>query len=636
MSSLSGRPSWAHSHRFDSPVFPSFIFYSRVFRSPAFRSLVALVAVLALTGPVSAGTESAPPLTENAYCGKGDVPKFGVNDGPAQLPTSCYYTALDGTPSPGKEIRIAANSDLRAAVDSAKCGDTLLLAAGASFEIKDLPGKKCDDQHYITIRTDTPNAKLPPEGTRVSPAWAGVASLPGRPVFAQPAGGPAKLMATLVVKAPSGAEIGDHYRFIGIEWVSQPDAHIARLVSTEGSDHLIFDRNWLHASDGAEMNKGIGMIHGARFIAVINSYLSGFICIARTGSCTDSSALGGGNGDLPISTLKIYNNFVEASGENILFGGAKSTVNPTDIEIRRNHLFKPLLWKEGEPGYAPLGAGNPPIVKNHFELKSGIRVLFEANLMENCWGGFTQTGFSIMLTPKNQSGNLCPKCAVTDVTLRYNRIRNVGGVIGIANAYSANEGAAADGGRYSIHDLLVDGVHDLDWRGHGEFAVVSSNAELLHDVAIDHVTAFVSGPLFYVGNKTGQKIPNFSVTNSLLMPGGRQPEFSSVGGGPANCAHGAQRLGAEGVLAACFVNYRFEKNIIIGEKGGWPKGTIVVSSPQAAGVRDYQNGVSKDARLCHANAPGCSKTSPGASAGTDGKDIGADVDAIDAALAGVE
>jgi len=269
-------------------------------------------------------------------------------------------------------------------------------------------------------------------------------------------------------------------------------------------------------------------------------------------------------------------------------------------------------------------------------LKSGIRVLFEANLMENCWGGFTQTGFSIMLTPKNQSGNLCPKCAVTDVTLRYNRIRNVGGVIGVANAYSANEGAAADGGRYSIHDLLVDGVHDRDWRGHGEFAVVSSNAELLHDVAIDHVTAFVTGPLFYVGNKTGQKIPNFSVTNSLLMPGGRQPEFSSVGGGPANCAHGAQRLGAEGVLAACFVDYRFEKNIIIGEKGGWPKGTIVVSSPQAAGVRDYQNGVSKDARLCHANAPGCTKASPGASAGTDGKDIGADVDAIDAALAGVE
>jgi hypothetical protein len=63
---------------------------------------------------------------------------------------------------------------------------------------------------------------------------------------------------------------------------------------------------------------------------------------------------------------------------------------------------------------------------------------------------------------------------------------------------------------------------------------------------------------------------------------------------------------------------------------------MVESSPKNAGVRDLQDGVAKDARLCHANAPGCSKASPGASAGTDGKDIGADIDAIDAALAGVE
>jgi hypothetical protein len=109
---------------------------------------------------------------------------------------------------------------------------------------------------------------------------------------------------------PSGATIGDHYRFIGLEWTAPPDAHIARLVTTEGADHVIFDRNWLHPAEGAEMNKGIGMIHGTRFIAVINSYFSGFFCVARTGTCTDSSAVGGGNGDVPISTLKIYNNFL--------------------------------------------------------------------------------------------------------------------------------------------------------------------------------------------------------------------------------------------------------------------------------------------------------------------------------------
>ncbi len=588
--------------------------------------------MFALIVPASA-MASSPPIEENAYCGKGNVPNFGENDGPAQLPKSCYYTALDGTPSPGKQIHVERDADLSAAVDSAKCGDTLLLPAGASFVIKSLPAKQCDDQHYITIRTDTTDSKLPPEGTRISPAWAGVASLPGRPAYAQPPGGAAKLMATILVKTPAGTTLCDHCRFIGIEWVPE-NPHVLRMISTEGSDHIIFDRNWLHAAEGSELAKGIGMIHGTRFIALINSYLSGFNCVARTGACTDASAVGGGTGDDPIGTLKIYNNYLEASGENILFGGAEAEINPTDIEIRRNHLFKPMIWKEGQPGYTPAPDGSPFIVKNHFELKSGVRVLFEANLLENNWGGFTQIGFSILLTPKSQQ-NHCPKCAVTDVTIRYNRIRNVGGVMEVSNAVSKLGGETADGGRYSIHDLIIDSVHNDDWKAKGAFAFVGSNAELLHDVSFDHVTAFVTGILFGVGDRK-DPIRNFSVTNSLLMAGGPRPEFASTGGGKENCAGQAQRAGAQAVLSACFVNYRFEKNLIIGGKGGWPKGTIVVSSAKAAGVRDFKNGVAKDPRLCHANTPGCNGASPGASAATDGKDIGADVDAVEAAIAGVE
>jgi hypothetical protein len=622
VSLLSGRPGLPHK--------PSFHFLFSI-------AIVSITIVLALMTPQSSVAGSTPPIGENAYCGKGDVSKFEEKDGPAQLPKSCYYTGMDGTPSPGKQIRVEANSSLRAAVESAKCGDTLQLAAGASFDIKELPAKKCDDQHYITIRTDTPDSKLPPEGTRISPAWAGVASLPGRPAYAQPPGGPAKLMATLIVKVPSGATLGDHYRFIGVEWVSEPGARIARLVTTEDADHVIFDRNWLHPPNDEQMNKGIGMVRSSRFIAVINSYLSGFHCVALTGYCTDASAVGGGNGNAPIGTLKIYNNFLEASGENILFGGAGSEVNPTDIEIRRNHLFKPMIWKEGEPGYTPDASGNPPIVKNHFELKSGIRVLFEANLLENCWGGFSQTGFSILLTPLNQSGQ-CPKCAVTDITLRYNRIRNVSGVMEVANPFALKGAVAADGGRYSIHELLVDSVHHGDWKGRGEFAVASSNAELLHDVAFDHVTAFVSGPLFYIGNRTTEKISNFNVTNSLFRLGGNQPDLASVGGKGANpeCAEQAQRAGVEAVLAACFVNSKFENNLIINAHGSFPKGNFVVGSAEAAGVRDLKDTVSKDPRLCHAKESGCSKASPGASAATDGEDIGVDVDALDAALAGVE
>jgi hypothetical protein len=293
-----------------------------------------------------------------------------------------------------------------------------------------------------------------------------------------------------------------------------------------------------------------------------------------------------------------------------------------------------MLWKEGEPGYTADASGNAPIIKNHFELKSAVRVLFEANLLENCWGGFSQTGFSILLTPINQSG-MCPKCSVTDVTIRYNRIRNVSGVMEIANPFAQERAVATDGGRYSIHDLVVDSVHDKDWKGRGEFAVVASNAELLHDVAIDHVTAFVAGPLFFIGNRRADKILNFNLTNSVFRVGGRIPEFSSVGG-EGNCGNQAQRAGVDAVLVACFAGSRVEKNLIVNAHSAFPKGNITVGSPEAAGIRDLKDTVSKDPRLCHDKGAGCAKASPGAGAASDGHDMGADVDAVEAAIAGVE
>ncbi len=606
----------------------------RLERKPSLACLVCAFFFVVSSAWMTAST--TPPTGENAYCGKGDVAQFGSKDGPAELPKACYYTAMDGTPSPGKQIRVSAKADLASALESAKCGDTLLLPAGASFEAKVLPSKQCDERHYITVRTDTPDSKLPPEGTRISPAWAGVSSLPGRPPYAQPAGGPARLMATIVAARPSGVITGDHIRFIGIEWTSDPGENIGRLVSTEGMDHVILDRNWIHPGEGAEVGKGLGLIQGAHVIALINSYVSGLNCVAATGKCTDAAAVGGGNGDNPTGTFKIFNNFLEASGQNVFFGGGAATVNPTDIEIRRNHLFRPMIWKEGEPGYAPAASGKPYIVKNNFELKNAQRLLFEANLLENSWGGFSQAGFSILLSPRNQ-GNKCPKCQVTDITIRFNRIRNVGSVFQISNSLSKTGGDSADGGRYSIHDLIVDNVHDRDYRGTGIFLQLLSVKPPLHDVLVDHVTAFVPGALVTILNLGEAKIENVTVTHNVFSVGDKRPAFASAGGGPANCATHTQAQGVEAVLKECFSNYKFEKNMIISGRGGkWPAGTVTVSSPESAGIRDINNGVSKNPRLCREKTAECRKASPGARAAAEGRDLGADIDAVEAGIAGVE
>ena len=588
--------------------------------------------VLVNCGLLAAAT--APPTGENAYCEKGDIAKFGDKDGPAELPKACYYTGLDGTPSPGKQTRVPSGGNLTSAIDGVKCGDTLLLQAGASFDVSELPAKKCDDQHYITVRTDTPDSKLPPEGTRISPAWAGVGSLAGRPKFAQPAGGPAKLMATLMVRRPAGVTVGDHIRFIGIEFTTDPTTNIGRMVSMEGTHHVIIDRSWIHPGEGAEVGKGVGMVQGAHHIAVINSYLSGMNCVARSGNCTDASAVGGGNGDLPTGTFKIVNNFLEASGENVFFGGSGATVNPTDIEIRRNHLFRPMTWKEGEPGYAPSPSGNPYIVKNHMELKNAQRLLFEGNLLQNSWGGFSQTGHSICLNPRNQA-NKCPKCRVLDITIRFNRIRNVAGVFSISNSLSKTGGDAADGGRYSIHDVIADNLHQQDYKGGGSFLSLLSVKPPLHDVHFDHVTGIVRNLLIAILDK-GEKIDNFSMTNSVFVIGDRRPPLASAGGGPENCATKTQKRGPEAVLNECFTNYKFDKNLIVGGRQSWPAGVFTVSSPEAAGFRDLKDGISADPRLCRAKGSNCAKVSPGAGAASGGRDLGADVDAVEAAIAGVE
>src|SRR6266480_2480838 len=146
----------------------------------------------------------------------------------------------------------------------------------------------------------------------------------------------------------------------------------------------------------------------------------------------------------------------------------------------------------GKPGFVGGSGGYPFMVKNHLELKNASRVLVEGNIFENTWGGFSQVGYSILLTPKNQGGvngtNLCPICAVTDVTIRYNTISHVGAGISLANVLSSNGGAALYGERYSIHDVTIDDISVTKYKGSGTLLMVLSGWSLnsLNNVTVNH------------------------------------------------------------------------------------------------------------------------------------------------------
>jgi len=562
-------------------------------------------------------------------------------DGSAELPRVYLQTGLADTPAPGRVRTVRAGDSLQESLDSAKCGDTLQLQAGAIFRGQfRIPEKSCDDAHWIIVRTSAPDDALPSEETRVTPCYGGTASLPGRPEFH--CDSPRKVLARIEYDSNSGsgplnfAPGANHYRFIGLELTrGTPGASITALAFMKErgtAHHLIFDRVWMHGTAQDETTRGIAL-SGMTDVAILDSYFNDFHCIAGTGSCTDAQAISGGGGDNQ-GRYKIVGNFLEASGENILFGGGAATTAPTDIEIRRNHLFKPMIWKPGQPGFVAGTSGHPFIVKNHFELKNAERVLFEGNVLENVWGGFSQMGFSILLTPKNQ-GNVCPKCRVTDVTIRYNKVRSAGGVLHLANIKSDAGGSAAAGERYSIHDLLVEDVREQEYSGFGLFALILSNQPPLRDVRIEHVTAFVPRAIFSITNISGQKLANFVITNNLFSSSGPR-QIGSAGGGPQNCAFQPDAQGPSGIFKSCFADSEVTHNLIVGG-ANWPAGNMEVKDAAAAGLKSHHGSGVQDFRLCRAKdeASSCKKASPGLAAGTDGKDIGADLDQIEKAVAGV-
>ena len=563
----------------------------------------------------------------------------GQFDGPAELPRVYVRSALSDSPAPGKVISVRAGENLQAAINSASCGDTIELQSGEVFTgAFHFPQKPCDDAHWIVVRTSAPNSALPPEGTRLKPCFAGVPSLPGRPDFHCTA--TQNVLARLELReresiGPLLFEPGaNHYRLVGLEITRAGTLPVSALAIARQNgpvDHVIFDRLWMHGNGRDETTRAI-YLTAMSHVAVVDSFFTDFVCVAATGSCTDSQVLGTGGGNTPSGPFKVVNNFLEASGENILFGGTPAAATPTDIEIRGNHFFKPMSWKPGEPGFVGGASGRPFIVKNLFELKNAQRVLFEGNLLENSWGGFSQNGYAILLSPKNQE-NRCPVCQVTDVTIRYNRISNVGAVFSLVNVRSDAGGEATAGERYSIHDVVAAGVRGRQsgYAGSGLFAQLMVAAPSMRDVQIEHVTAFVPRAIFGITNR-GQ-FANFKIENNVL--GSSDIAIENQGGGPANCAFQPERQGPGSVFKNCFADSSMTHNLFIGD-GGWPKGNFSAKDPHDAGIRETNEPEGTPYELCKEKSGDCKKTSPALHSGTDGKDLGADLEKLDQMLANVK
>ena len=519
------------------------------------------------------------------------VPPSSVNDDPSE-PTSPTDPPISSDPiatppSPaekprvlldtrfveptGRTIQVPAGGDLQAAINGAARGDVIELAAGASY-VGNFYLTPKSGTGWVTIRTAT---TLPPEGTRVTPSSAASFAKLVTP----------NSMPALVTSSSAQAS---GYRVMGVELKSSASMTFAiaflgdeKALTRNAADlpgNIILDRVWIHGGDNQVIQRCL--VLNDRSSAIIDSRLSG--CHLKGG---DSQAIIGWSGPGP---FKIVNNYVEGAGENIMFGGGDPYIQgliPSDIEIRGNHIMKPLAWQSS-------GAWS---VKNSLELKNAQRVLVQGNVIENNWFD-AQTGFMIVLASVNQSGS-CTWCVVRDVTIESNRLINSPGGINMAKGNQGSQPTT----NLTIRNNIFERIAQDDQPG-ARRALQYLNAVANVTIAHNTITGEGMALLF-----DGERLPGrgFVFRDNLVNRGQYGIIGSSVGEGTT-------------ALNAYVDGWVFTRNVIVGgNQGIYPEGNYFPGSYLTAGLSNVLGGVFE-----------LLTGSPYVTAATDGTAIGADVDEV--------
>jgi hypothetical protein len=422
------------------------------------------------------------------------------------LPMSAYSPApdlpqatVDVTMPPITTVTYVPPGALQAALDEARPGDSLVLTAGATYEGPfTLPAKA--GSGWIMIAT---SGAMPPPGGRVAPGHA--------PQMARILGG---IGSAPAINTAPGAH---HYRFIGIEFAPSSGQHSNTglvLIGT-GSEtnvaqlphHIILDRSYIHGDPVAGGKRGIAA-NGAH-IAVVDSYVSDWHV---GGDDTQAFESWGGSGP-----FLLQNSYFEASGENVMFGGADTRIEnlvPSDITIVGNEFVKPLAWR---------GAANAT-VKNLLELKNARRVLIDHNTFANNWAD-GQTGTAIVFKSANQDG-ANPWAVTEHVTFTNNLIGHVGGGMAInTEPYQPAQTAS----HFLIRNNVFEDVNSAVWGGRGQFVILIGP---LDDVVFDGNWADTDGSIIVAD---GSVITGFVFINNVA----RHNAYGVIGTG---CGVGTSTL----------------------------------------------------------------------------------------------
>jgi hypothetical protein len=432
----------------------------------------------------------------------------------------------------GGTIRnVEAGQDLQGVFNAAIPGDTIVLRAGAVFTGHFIIPTKAQNGKWLIVTTSN---GLPAPGSRVGPANA-----VNMPKIVTPDNAPPLVFVD-----------GSNFtRLIGIEITlaasAVPDAtsggpYVSRLLEL-GSDQttdasrlptdIVVDRSYIHGLPTKNVRRCVML--NSRRTSIVDSYLSDAHEIGA-----DSQAIAGWNGPGP---YKIVNNHLEAAGENVMFGGSDPKIAgliPSDIEFRRNLLFKPPAWKTSQWS-----------VKNLFELKNAQRVWIDGNTMDGIWPA-GQQGFAVLLKSVNQDGS-APWSHTGDVTFTNNTIKNSFGGINLLGTDSSQPGVRMN--RVLIRNNVFTVTGDY-------WLLVCEVADLL----IDRNTAANSGSLMQAYGPPSQR---FIYTGNVANSGPFGIKGDGLGPGVST-------------LNVHFPGFAMTGNVFFkGEGANYPPGNFYAATP---------------------------------------------------------
>ncbi len=500
-------------------------------------------------------------------------------------------------------LAVPAGGDLQAAINAAQFGDTVVLQAGAtykgSFSLPPKSGGTNTDADYITIRTSNLSG-LPADGQRVTPAHA---SAMAKLVLPDPGFG-SPLLSTY-------GDVARYYKLIGLEMTTESESTFSYQLVVLGDDypsasrtlaavahHFIIDRCYIHAWPRQSLKRGI-MLNSSH-TKIINSHISGFKAEGQ-----DTQAIMSYNSPGP---FQIVNNYLEAAGENIIIGGADPAIPnlvPSDILISRNYFYKPLSWRVGHPSYA----GKQWSIKNLFELKNAQRVTIDGNVFENNWAE-SQGGIAIVLTPRNQDGT-APWSVVRDVTFTNNIVRHAAGAVSVYGADDIYPSQRTE--NITIRNNVFDDINE-SWGSGGStsgFMLISGPKNL----TVDHNT--VTGLTTIITIIPSQN-PNLVFTNNIV----KHQNGGIIGEG---------LMPAESYITQA-TPHTITGNLLVGAKlqywdaeTRYPPGNRYPDTYDEIGFVDYGGG--------HYSL---GVTSPYKGTASDGTDPGCNIEALNAAISGVQ